>query len=464
MGKYILYCGGVLTCDNGNTKYDNLSGINGSYSSYYDNLINDNTNPTDATAFVYDTDNSSLNVVHSCCSPKMKCTYEKQYTYDSFNLFNNIDNNIWSEEYFDNDDNLLFSFLAQYNEGNRLPHAAPSWFGYYSIKTVKYTFVNENDRYGGDEHNNVPSATTESMFLGCTALTSCDVPCEMRHISDYTFSGCTSLTSYTTTPQFVEHIGVEAFKDCHSMNDILIGQYCSISTSSFENCYNAITITFDGVESNGDGKCNMNRIPDSAFTYCTSLTSTNFVYSNGSIYPNNSLVLPNSVEEIGNYSFFACQSISSCTIGNNVTSIGTAAFQNCFGLSSCTIGDNVTSIGTSAFTNCTSLISIEIPSGVTSIGESVFYNCSSLSSCTIGSGVTSIGEEAFYGCTSLTSITIPNSVTSIGEGAFSYCTKLERVVIPDSVTYIGNGAFCYCHLDDSSSDAVEAINPNAKIC
>lgn len=466
MGKYILYCGGVLTCDNGNTKYDNLSSINGSYSTFYYDIYekltkSKPTNPTDATAFVYDTDNSSLNVVHSCCSPKMKCTYEKQYTYDSFNLFNNIDNNIWSEEYFDYDDNLLFSFLAQYNEGNRLPKIAPSWFGYYPIKTVKYTFVNENDRYGGDEHNNVPSATTESMFLGCSALTSCDVPCEMRYISDYTFSGCTSLTSYTTTPQFVEHIGVGAFKDCRSMENILIGQYCSISTSSFENCYNAIKITFDGVKPNGNGKCNMDEIPNSAFAYCTNLTSTNF-----GDYPNNFLGLPNSVKKIGNYSFLYCQSITSVILGVNdkvgsgVTSIGYEAFVGCTSLTSCTIGSGVISISGAAFYRDTAIEILHYNSSV-QLSNDFFAFGFNLKEVVIGNTTPSIGKNVFVNCTSLTSVTIGNSVTSIGDNAFNGCSGLTSITIPDSVIHIGDGAFCNCPLDATSKEAIRNINPNA---
>ena len=474
MDKYILYCGGVLTCDG----YDNLSGINGSYySSIYRELISDTpTNPTDSTAFVYGTDNS-LNVVHSCCSPKMKCTYYNPYQYSSFNLFNNIDNSIWSEEYVDNDDNLLFSFLTQYDEGNRLPHIAPSWFG-DSINTVKYTFVNENDRYGGNEHNNVPSATTEGMFSGCTALTSCDVPCEMRYISNYTFSGCSSLTSYTTTPQFVEHIGIEAFKDCYGMNDILIGQYCSISTSSFENCNNAITITFDGVDSNGNGKCNMVVIPDSAFTYCTSLSSTNFVDSYGNIHQNNFLGLPNSVNTIGDYSFFACRNITSVilgfndeegcpysdtSIGSGVTSIGDNAFGGCGGLTSVIIGSGVTSISSFAFYGDTAIETLYYNS-IIPISSDFFEFDNHLREVVIGDTTDRISGYVFGGCGGLTSLTIGNSVTAIEDYAFENCTSLTSVNIPSSVTYIGNSAFCNCPLDADSRDAISRINPNALTC
>ena len=104
-----------------------------------------------------------------------------------------------------------------------------------------------------------------------------------------------------------------------------------------------------------------------------------------------------------------------------VTSIGDSAFYYCSSLTSIAIPEGVTSIGSSAFEGCSSLTSITIPEGVTAISDYTFYYCSSLTSIAIPEGVTSIGEGAFYYCSDLTSITIPKGITSIGYGTFNYC-------------------------------------------
>ena len=61
-----------------------------------------------------------------------------------------------------------------------------------------------------------------------------------------------------------------------------------------------------------------------------------------------------------------------------------------------------------------------------------------------GLPVTGIGNSAFYGCTNLSSVTIPDSVKNIDTAAFYGCSGLLSVTIPDSVTSIGEGAFYEC--------------------
>ena len=97
-------------------------------------------------------------------------------------------------------------------------------------------------------------------------------------------------------------------------------------------------------------------------------------------------------------------------------------------ITSIIIPSTVTEIGEYTFYNCHLLKSITIPDGVTSIGECAFRCCSSLTSITIPDSVTKIGKYAFYNCSSLTSVTIPNSVIEINSGAFAYVPNAEIII------------------------------------
>lgn len=212
-------------------------------------------------------------------------------------------------------------------------------------------------------------------------------------------------------------------------------------------------------------------------------------YNGYSSAPTGDLVIPTSVTyygytyaviEIDSYAFSGCTGLTSVIIPNSVTNIGRDVFRNCTGLTSVSLpnNDHISLIQLNTFYGCTSLTSVTIPSSVTIIGDNAFYGCSSLNSVTIPALVNSIGEGAFACCSGLTSINvasgntfydsrdncnaliktstntlirgcrntvIPNSVTSIGNSAFADCYDLTSINIPNSVTSIGNSAFTNCY-------------------
>ena len=185
-----------------------------------------------------------------------------------------------------------------------------------------------------------------------------------------------------------------------------------------------------------------------------------------------SVVIPNSVTEIGSSAFNNCRSLTSVVIPDSVTTIDNYAFSNCTSLTSVVIPDSVTTIGSSAFYWCRSLTSVTI-NGAPNIGQSAFSYCNSalyteyeygkyvgnaenpyeilieatnqnLSTYTIHEATQVIGYSVFNGCNRLTSITIPDSVTAISSCAFYGRTGLTSVEIGDSVTVIGDDAFSWC--------------------
>ena len=173
-------------------------------------------------------------------------------------------------------------------------------------------------------------------------------------------------------------------------------------------------------------------IRNSAFAYCTSLTS---VYYTGDIagwcgitfegYSSNPL-------SNGGNLYIDNQLVTGLVIPDTVTEIKAHAFYNCVSLTSVTIGEFVTTIGGYAFSGCDNLQQINWDAVAVNdfdYNDNVFYNSGTANGMTVtfGDRVQRIPSYAFYDCASLTSVTIGKSVTTIGGYAFNGCHKLIEV-------------------------------------
>lgn len=121
-------------------------------------------------------------------------------------------------------------------------------------------------------------------------------------------------------------------------------------------------------------------------------------------------------------------------------------FENCTALTEIKLPDTLMEIGRWSFSGCRNLINIIIPSSVTSIERGAFSDCSSLSYITLPPKLEKIGPWCFADCVNLNEITIPSSVNTIGDHAFSKCSVLSSVKFePGSKLYnLGIRCFEYC--------------------
>ena len=217
------------------------------------------------------------------------------------------------------------------------------------------------------------------------------------------------------------------------------------------------SITTANIESSVKG-CKVTRIEDSAFGYCSSMTSIN---------------IPNTITYIGWHSFDRCSSLESLYIPTSVTTISGDAFLGCHSiksfsvsasnpnyssqdmllmnkskthlifalgnLASYSIPNTVTIVEDNAFLSHQGLVFVDIPQTVTSIGNGAFAYCSSLVHIDLPNAITRISKDMFNGCSSLTSISIPRSVTSIENYAFTNCSSLKTIEFnsdtPPSIGY-----------------------------
>ena len=201
----------------------------------------------------------------------------------------------------------------------------------------------------------------------------------------------------------------------------------------------------------------------------------NAFYDNDNI---TSVMIPDSVTEIGASAFYSCNALTTVTFGNGVTTIGSSAFHSCNKITSITLPDSLERIYYYAFAYCSKLSSVTLPDGVI-IGQEAFLSCHStlyteyeygkyvaangnpyavliditnknFTTYTIHEDCSIIAALAFNGCERLTNIYIHDGITAIGDGAFFNCFNLSGVYITD-ITAWCNISFIYSNINGASA-------------
>ncbi|MBR6250913.1 MAG: leucine-rich repeat domain-containing protein [Bacteroidales bacterium] len=321
-------------------------------------------------------------------------------------------------------------------------------------------------------------------FARCYELASITIPDGVTSIGDNAFIQCGKLTS-TTIPANVTSIGEDAFYGCTTLSSVEFAEGSkleSIGEGAFCECKALTSFSFpDGVESIpanmfwGDEKlasvyisAGITSIGDNAFQDCNALSeitiaerNTAFATESGILYnktqtefvviPNGisgALTFPNTLTSIPNNTFKG-KNITSVVIPASVQAIGDKAFYQCKSLELVVFaeGSQLQSIGECAFSE-TAISSITLPANLTETGEWAFSGCSNLTTVEFeeGSKMQIISEGSFDNC-KFTSITIPASVTEIKEYAFQYI-PLESVVFEEGsqLQSLSDGAFYYTKL------------------
>jgi hypothetical protein len=90
------------------------------------------------------------------------------------------------------------------------------------------------------------------------------------------------------------------------------------------------------------------------------------------------VILPDSVEEIGDHAFLHCEGLTALHFGKGLKIIGGQAFGFCKSLTEVTIPDHVEELSYSVFSGCEKLETVVIGSGVTRLGDEIFWGCYAL--------------------------------------------------------------------------------------
>ena len=186
----------------------------------------------------------------------------------------------------------------------------------------------------------------DNAFKDCNLLELSELPETIKTIGSEAFRGCPKV-NVKKLPAALESIGWYAFAES-GMSEIVAGEALTeIMEGAFQNC----TL----LERADLGKTALTKIEDRVFEGCSELDE---------------VILPSSVEEIGNYAFFGA-SLRNIDFASEVTKIGDYAFSNNRRLVSATLPESLTEVGSYLFENCPRLISLSMPGGVTNVGEKI---------------------------------------------------------------------------------------------
>ena len=339
------------------------------------------------------------------------------------------------------------TYIAQYDFDNRyLEYEFDKVLNGYSI--TNYTGSIENLRIPS-KHNGKPVVSIGSeAFHGKTTIKSVEFPNSLIRIDAYAFQECTGITSIDL-PDSIKHLGSGAFLSCSNLRYVELPKYLESVDEYYPIFYNCTNLVYN---------------ISNDIKYLGSEDNDYLLLVKTNIDNRSTYIINSQCKFIERYAFSYNGYLTSIVIPGSVNIIGDSAFVGCTSLGSVTISTGVKTIRDSAFNGCQTLTNLTIPNSVTYIGDYAFYNCKAIETITVPESVKYIGYGAFRGCEELKTISIPNSVEYVGGSIVLDCEKLELNSF-DNAFYIGNNTNPYLYLVKVKNKDITGceINSNCKI-
>lgn len=284
-------------------------------------------------------------------------------------------------------------------------------------------------------------------FMGCTALASVTIPSSLNTVGDDAFMYCVELTSvknYATIPP-----AIYEYSFYNSKNAILyVPKGCKPvyeATTYWKEFKEIIEMDGEGEtnpsisfadsqvkricienwDADGDGELSMDE--------AKAVTDLKNVFKNNTIITNfDELKYFTGLKVINYGDFGGCSNLESIILPASLEEIGEAPFDNCSALKSIVIPASVKKIGKANIgTYLWNLESIQVEEGNTVYDSR--DNCNAI--------IETASNKLIAGCQSTV---IPDDVTTIAASAFNTCLE-KPIVIPEGVTNIEKNAFMGNH-------------------
>lgn len=320
-------------------------------------------------------------------------------------------------------------------------------------KNYIYTLNNENATitgYTGDGGDiSIPESLdghtvvsiAQNAFSGCSSITGIILPKSITYIGA-SFASGTQITSITI-PKSVMNVGVTTHGNFGKAYGPLTGAM-QLKEVIFEE--------------------GMTTIP----AYMCR-TTYNDDWSKDTINNIETIYIPDSIENIGDYAFYNCKSITQIVMPKSIEVVGNHSFYECSNIADLEFiynSEQKVQIGTYAFAKCEKLERIKLTNNIASIVNGAFAECSSIADIILPENLTYLGAS-FASGTKITSITIPKCVTNVGVtthgdfgkayGPLTGALQLKEVIFEDGITTIPAYMCRTIYSDDWSSSTINQI-------
>lgn len=301
-----------------------------------------------------------------------------------------------------------------------------------------------------------------SAFSEDVSIKELSFPDSLTELGEYAFYNNDSLTTLLLNKN-INKCGKSAFASCSELKELTIdgsttfGEYCfdedskietvtingnaNLGSAAFRNCAKLSALNINGNLANAPSDSHSQGWD---YSYKASPFWNAGVTNDGITvtFGEGVTLIPNDLFATGKEkSENTYARVKTVIIPDTVTEIGSHAFFRCYDLESVTFGKKIKLIKAAAFEHCTSLTKIELPDALTEINEYAFHNTGVIS-LTTGKFLKKVDNNVFAECPEMTTLAI-NGATTFGTGAFYKNTALETIVINGNVN-LGANAFREC--------------------
>lgn len=282
-------------------------------------------------------------------------------------------------------------------------------------------------------------------FSKCTSLVSAILPDSLVKIGDRAFVECTSLSDIVYNWDALVTIGIMAFHGCTSLE---------IEELNLPNLTSLGQNAFNGVK--------IKKLVLGKLTDLPTATSNSQHYGDKNVLE--TVVLPDSITSIGEYSFYGYNALRKIILPSGLLSFaGRNIFNGCSSLSfdAANLPKSITTVGYMALNGFTGLYGeLSLPN-LTTIGEGAFrntkiskvLNLGKIESTTEGDG----NGGTFGNCTSLKHIELPETLRNLNRAFLYNCPNIEtmivRAVAPPNFNTTQNSVGAAIYVPDESVEA-----------
>lgn len=158
-----------------------------------------------------------------------------------------------------------------------------------------------------------------------------------------------------------------------------------------------------------------------------------------------SVLMPNSVKEIGEECFASCRNLESIGFSKRLLKIKDSAFENCENLKEINIPESTIFLGRKCFKNDINLEKVSLSRNLKTLSDKCFAGCK-FEEIEIPNSVIFIGRKCFKDCIYLKKIHLSGNYEfkEISSKCFSGCSALRFIIIPEPISRIKYSAFENC--------------------